>query len=139
MSLYSQFKTNKNAEESGIVVKFKANEDGSIPSFRIGRANRFNIKWAKTFEAETRPFKNDLEAKLVSEQDAEKINIRVFVKGLLYGFENVQDENGKLIEFNEENAIKLLSDLPDLFDILDKKSNDPNNFLQVNLKEDAKN
>lgn len=139
MSLYSQFKTSKACEESGIIVRFKPNDDGSIPSFKIARASRSNKTWVKTFEAKTRPFKREIDEKVISEEEAHKINIDVFVTAILHGWENVQGPDGKNILFTRENAIRLFMDLPELYETLNEKSSNMENFLEANLKEDEKN
>ena len=139
MSIYKQFKTNKTAEEEGILVKFKANDDGTIPAFKIGRTSQSNVKWLKTFEAMTRPYKKDIAAKALSEEEAHNLNIKIFVMAILQGWENVQDENGKLLPYNNENAIKLLKDFPELYNTLSDESSKMENFLESNLKEDEKN
>jgi hypothetical protein len=139
MSLYKQFKTHKESEENGIIIRFKKNDDGTIPSFKIARASSSNKNWAKTFEAKARPFKRDIEEKVLSEEDANDLNIDVFVSAILQGWENVQDEHGKNIVYNRDNAIKLFHDLPELYETLDAKSKDMQNFLEANLKADEKN
>jgi len=135
MGIYSQFKTVDNA----ILIKFKANDDGSVPCFKIGRQVNTNVLWAKTLEAKTRPFKQELEDKSISEVDARSINVDVFVTAILQGWENIQDENGSNIEYNYANAIKLFMDLPDLFSTLNFKSMEMGNFLASNLKSNEKN
>jgi len=139
MSIYKQFKTSKAHEEEGIVVRFKANDDKTIPSFKIGRACRSNVKWAKTFEAKTRPFKEDIDNKSISEEVANKLNIEVFVDSLLQGWENIQRPDGKPLVYNRENAIKLFMDLPELYETLNAKASDVANFLEANIKEYEKN
>ena len=139
MSLYTQFQTSKALEENGINVKFKANDDGTIPTFKIGRACRSNIKWQKTVEAKTRPFKEEIDSKTISEETSQEIFLDIYISSLLYGWENVKDENEKNLEFNRENAFKLFKDLPELYDVLNAKSSEMSNFLAANLKADAKN
>lgn len=139
MSIFNQFKTSKVLEEEGITIKFKPNEDGSIPYFVIGRACRSNTKWVKTFEAKTRPFKNEIDNKSISEEEAHKLNVDVFVSSLLYGWGNIQKEAGKNIPFSRESAIELFLELPELYETLNSKSSDMGNFLEANLKGDEKN
>jgi len=139
MSIYSQFKTNKNCEENGIKIKFKANDDGSIPAFIIARAGRSNPLWLKTFEAKTRPFKKEIDEGLLSEADASKLNIDIFVTANLKGWENIQGMDGKTIPYSYDNAISFFSELPELFSTLNIKASDKDNFLEANLKADEKN
>lgn len=139
MSIFNQFKTSKIAEEEGILIKFAANEDGSIPTFKIGRQCRSNTKWAKTFEAKVRPYKDEIADKTIETEVAEKINIEVFCSAIVLGWENIKDENGKDIEYSLDNAVKLMTDLPDLYDVLNTKSLTMENFLSTKIKSDVKN
>lgn len=135
MSIYDQYKT----VDDVITIKFKANDDGSIPSFKITRASRSNTLWAKTFESKTRPFKNEIADGTIVESEANRINIEIFVTAILQGWDNIQDETGKLITYSYDNAIKLFTDLPDLFAKLSFESAKMDNFLAANLKVDTKN
>lgn len=139
MSIFTQFKTNKNCEENGILVRFKPNEDGSIPSFRIGRASRSNKRWLVAFEAKTRPYKTEIKDGIINDEDAQRINLEVFCSALLLGWSNIQDSDGQDIQFTYDNAIRLFTDLPELYEMLGSKSSDMSNFLESNLKADEKN
>lgn len=139
MGIFAQFKTSKSAEIEGILIRFKPNEDKTIPGFKIARACRSNVKWSKTYEAKTRPFKKDIGSGSIEEEEARRINIEVFVEAILLSWENIQDERENNITFTKENAIKLFNELPELYDALNFESMKMNNFLESNLKEDEKN
>ena len=139
MGIFAQFKTSKIAEENGIECKFKANEDGTIPTFFIARACRSNVRWTKAYETYTRPFKTEIDDKTISEDEAHKINVKIFCNSILTGWKNIQDESGKNIEFSFDNAVALFIALPDLYEKLDENSKEMSNFLEVAMKEDEKN
>lgn len=139
MSLYKNFKTSSVLEEEGIFVKLKANEDGTIPTFKIARASRNNKRYVKTFEAKIRPFKDEIESGNLDPETDKRIMVDIFVSGVLLDWKNVQDENNKPMLFNRDNAIKLLTDLPELYEFLNNKASDMKNFLEANLKGDEKN
>lgn len=139
MSIYSQFKTNKNCEENGITIRFAANEDGTIPSFKIARACRSNKKWAVAFEAASRKFKKEIADRTVTEEESQIVTVETFCKALLIGWDNIQGADGKPIVFSVENAIKLFTELPELFDILYTKAHDFTNFLEADVKVAEKN
>lgn len=149
MSIYAQFKTSKTSEENGILVRFTKNDDGTVPSFRIGRQHRNNKLWAKTFEAKTRPYRDEIDNKTLSDEEARNLNIEVFIDSLLFGWENVQmpEVEGVVFErdakknliFNKSNAIALFTLLPELFESLTEKSSEMTNFLEANIKESEKN
>ena len=139
MSVFSQFKTSKVAESEGIEVRFKPNEDGTVPSFRIARMGKSNARYVKSVESRTRPHRQNIIDKVITNEIAEEINLNVFCDAVLLGWENIIGEDGKTIPYSWDNAKKLMSDLPDLYDILKEKAEDIDNFLSSNLVSEAKN
>lgn len=53
-----------------------------------------------------------------SVEELEPLRVKVFAKHLIKGWQGITDINGNELPFTTENAIKLLSDLPDLTDQL---------------------
>lgn len=130
MSLYSQFKSDTNLEKTGILIQYgfvtQPNGDPDLNkpiSFRIARAGGSNQAYAKRVEAETKPYRRQIQTETIDTKVAEQIMKKVFVETVLLGWENVQDEEGKELAFTKENALKLLTDLPDLYDDLVRQSN----------------
>lgn len=141
MSLYKQYKTDSSKENDGIEVEFHdaENDDETIPTFMIARMGPSNKAYQRELESATRPYRRQIELGSFTNKKAEPIFIKVFVKTILKGWRNVQDEHGNLIEFNEQNAIKLLTDLPDLYKLLSEQAADLSNFRIAGLEQDAKN
>lgn len=146
MSLSSQFKTDKKAEIDGIKVEYAANEDGSIPTFYIRRMSRSNLKYTKSLEARTRPFRRLIENDQLDPKLAEKINIDIFLDSVLVHFENVpaSDVTGKKDEtgfasYTKENARLLFENLPDLYDDLQTKAQKASMFKEGVLEDEAEN
>lgn len=139
MSVFSQFKTSKFAETEGVDVRFKANSDGTIPSFRIARMAKSNPKYLKAVEARTKPHRKDIIEKAITNEIAEEINLDVFCDAVLIGWENIVGEDGRVIPYTRDDAKKLMTELPDLYEILKEKAEDIDNFLSSNLVSEAKN
>ena len=141
MGLYSQFKTSSQKELDGIAIEFPEaqNEDGSIPTFVISRMGRSNKAYAKALEAETRPFRRQVELGTMKNEVAEEIFLRVFVGNVLKGWQHVEDQNGEPLAFNKENAIKLLTDLPDVYDRLQEEAKIAANFRDTSIDAESGN
>lgn len=137
--LFNQFKTSKSAEIEGIEVRFKPNDDGTIPCFRIARMSKGNVRYTKSIEARTRSHRKDILDKSLTNEVAEEINLNVFCDSILLGWENVIGEDGKTIVYSWDNAKYLMQELPDLYDLLKEKAEDIDNFLSSNLEAEAKN
>jgi hypothetical protein len=116
MSLYQQFKTDEKLEKEGILVDFGVNQRTDKPiRFRIARAGGSNITFAKAMEKATRPHKRALHLGTLSNDVAEKIYREVFIDTVLLDWEEVDGSDGQPLPFTRENAVKLFTDLPDLF------------------------
>lgn len=131
-NLYAMFKGDAKAEVEGIEVPFG---DATFRVARVGGANAARI--AKINEAVTRPYRRQMELNLLPQEKVIDINVEVFVRGVLLGWENVEDENGPL-PYTVENAKKLLKDLPEVFNELMKVATDRDSF-KAELENDAKN
>ena len=139
MSLYKQFKTDKNVEKEGIVLNYGKNSKGEDIEIRIARAGGANVQYAKLLEAKTKPYRRQIQNETLDNEVAEKITKEVYAKAVVMGWIGVEDENGKPLEFSSENCIKLFDDLPDLWMDIQQQSTKAALFRADILEQDAKN
>lgn len=139
MSLYKAFGTNAELENKGIELAVATNDDGSVVKFFVSRAGKGNKKYQKALETVFKPYRRQMQLGTMSEETASSLMTEIFATTILKGWENVQTEDGKDLPFNKENAVKLLTDLPELYDTLTAAANDVANFRDETLEEDAKN
>ncbi|QYW02122.1 tail chaperone [Stenotrophomonas phage Sonora] len=140
--LYAQYKTDQNLEKSGILFEAgEITENGATKKirFRIARAGGANEEFNKALERESKPFKRAIQTKTLSNKKAEQIYLKAFISSVLLGWENVRDQNNNELAFNTENALALLSDLPDLFADLREAANDAALFREEELEIDLGN
>ncbi len=143
MSLKKAFGTNKTKEENGTWINVCVNDDGSICRMRLARMTsrnkHFMAKIAKINKANRGTTIRKNATPTVAEDDVKKA-IDVFVETILLGWEHVEEYRkeklpafpspGKIaeMEFNFENATFLLTDLPDLFELLTGEATKLENF-----------
>lgn len=139
MSLYKQFKTDKNVEKEGIVLNYGKNSKGEDIEIRIARAGGANVQYAKLLEAKTKPYRRQIQNETLDNEVAEKITKEVYAKAVVMGWIGVEDENSKPLEFSSENCIKLFDDLPDLWMDIQQQSTKAALFRADILEQDAKN
>lgn len=139
--LFKQYKTNATKEAEGVEIEFPEaeNEDGSIPTFVISRMGKGNKAYAKSLEAATRPYRRQVELGTLKNEVAEGLFLNVFVDTILRGWKNIQDENGADIPYSKDNAVKLLNDLPDVYERLQEEAKLSANFRDSNLDTEAGN
>lgn len=134
MDLYKEFGTSKELENDGVEVQM-----GDV-SFFIARMGKSNKKYMEILATLTKPFKRQIEMGL-TEQNSEKINkafVEAFSRGILKNWTNVKDKKGKELPFSPENAMKLFSDLPDLYDKLEEIASNRTTFIEEDAEEVAK-
>jgi hypothetical protein len=139
--LHKTFKTNSEKEVEGVKIEFSdaPNDDGSIPTFIISRMGKSNKVYSKALEQATRPYRRQIELQVLKNEIAESLFIGVFVNTILKGWLNVYDEEGQLIPFNRDNAIALLTELPDVYSRLQEEAQLSANFRDSVLETEAKN
>lgn len=138
MSLYKKFETSKKLSEQGARLEFSANEDGTIPTFIIARAHMGNQRYAKVI---SEVFPTDIAVKLNKMEKAEvdKLELTAFVRANLLGWENILGRDEQPLDFNEDNALALFTDLPEVYGACYNFARDINNYLKVNEEASVKN
>jgi roadblock/LC7 domain-containing protein len=139
MSIYRQFKTDEKAEIDGKAFSYKPNDDKTVPTFFVARMGGANTKFGEVYAETWKPFRAEQEAGTVGEETKKANRLAVFVDGVLRGWKYVQDEDGNLIDFNRDNAIKLFAELPELLMDLEMKALQLETFLTHQTKVAAKN
>jgi hypothetical protein len=139
MSIFKQFGTDKKLEQEGVLVEYPANEDGSIPTFRLARMCRSNKRYVKAVEVATRPHKRAIELGTIKPEVAEEIFLDVFVGAILLGWENILNEKGEDVKFSKDEAKRIMKMLPDLYDDLQEKSRNMSTFLEAEMEQEEKN
>lgn len=134
MSLYKHYETSTKLSTKGTPVKFEANEDGSIPTFFIARSHNSNQLFAKAVSTNYAKGTDNM-----TEEELVEANLNIFLEGNLMGWENVLDRKDKTLPFSKENAVTLLTDLPDVYQRLRIESNQLANYLKTAEEKAVKN
>lgn len=145
-SLSKQYKVDPKKVETGHFYQAGETSSGEPIGFYLSHMAPTNIKFEQALTEATRPFKKQIKAGTLSEAKSKHITMDVFIETILLGWKNVSlaDVTGNESEvgmagFNADNAKSLFKNLPDLYQELLVESADINNFLQEQLKAEAKN
>jgi hypothetical protein len=139
MSIYKQFLTDTSAETDGAEIVFAANEDGTIPTFRVARMGGANKRYAAELTRQTRPLTAAIRNGMLSDDQAKRISLNVFIETVLLDWYNMQDAAGNIISYSKPAARKLFEDLPDLYEELVRQAMAITTFQIAELDETAKN
>ena len=137
MSLKATFSTSKSAETEGVLVDICDNADGSVCRWRIARAGRRNKAYTKALDKATRPYRaimNEIDSDL-----DDKIMAKVIAESIVLDWENTQLEEGINLPFSKENVMLVLTTLPDLIDVVNRKAGEMSTFRDQQLEDEAKN
>lgn len=138
-SLYKNFATDKNAEVEGVWIEEVANEDGTIPRFKIARMSQSNPNYTKALKRRTQPVQRLIDIGTLPPEQNRKLFLEVFLDAILLVWENVQDRDGTPMEFNRDNARRLYEDLPDLALHHQIAAQDASRFRKLELEDAIKN
>lgn len=139
MGLYSAYKTDVNKEVNGVEVQLPANDDGTTPVILVSRLGGANKQYARAIEHAQKPYRRQIQLGTMDKELHEKLVLEVFASHIIKGWSNVQDETNTVIPYTTANAVKLLTDLPALYDELFNQSNSIESFRSETMEADAKN
>ncbi len=133
-SIYEMFATDLKTETEGFIhhVTDKIN-------FTLARAGGANTKFSKAMEVKTRPYRRQIQEDTMDLELANRLLIEAFAETVILGWTGVTTAGGKAIPFSIEAAIKLLTDLPDLFNELREAAAKQSNFRAAEIQDDVKN
>jgi len=133
MNPYQMFETDENLETSGIWIDY-----GSF-KFKIARAGGSNEKYRRLLQNRMKPYRRQVQTETMSEEKASEILLGTFVDSVLLGWEGVTDREGNPLEYNRENALKLFTDLRELFLDLQTQSQKVSLFRKMEVETDLGN
>jgi len=131
-SPYQLFGTSKESETEGVDLDYG---DFIIKARRAGGDNKeFGRRLRKYLKKHKKAVA--LDAELTDQQRKELIEI--YVDTVIVGWENLKGRDGKNMNHTRGNAIKLMFDLPDLFQDIRTSTGDFQNFRQEQIAETVK-
>ena len=147
MSLAKKFKTDTNAANDGVWFDFPdaPNDDKTVPGFKLARKTSQN----KAYSRAMREFTKDhttaegvADFSALSEEEAERVELDVFVGALLLDWRNFQpNDDGKAAAFSKDAAKAIFGDpdWQDLYKDLVRKCGQATAYRAAQLKAEAKN
>ena len=132
-NLYKTFHTSEKHEKEGINIQMAPGV-----FFKVTRIGGKNKKYQEYFGNLTRPYKRMIDSNSLPNELARELLIKAFVEACLLSWTGVTDAKGKLLEYTKENATKLFTDLPDLFDLLNAEASSASNFKDDEIEEIVK-
>jgi hypothetical protein len=131
---YSMFKTDSTTEQTGIWLRYSP-----TMRIRVARSGGGNVAFAKALEAKSKPYRLAIKNEMMDNELGKQILIEVYAETVVLGWEGVTDERGKDLPHSRENVVKLLTDLPDLFQDIIEQSSKMALFRQQQLETEAGN
>lgn len=153
--LYRTFETDTDLEREGILVNF-----GSV-KFSLARAGGRNKAFRDLFNAKAKKHRVELDNETLSDEVADRIMAESYAEAVVLGWwTRKEDENGdpildkkgeeqwddhivnregKKVKYSVDECVKLLLDLPDLFQTLQSYAQKAANFRKEFEEEDEGN
>jgi hypothetical protein len=136
MGLYSLFETDKVAEQEGIEL-ILVDGDNEI-KFQLARAGGENKKFGSRMTQLLKPYNRSIAAGTMSDEKSAQLLSQAIAETIILSWSGVTDRDGNDMEFNKENAVQLLVDLPELRSIILDEAQKAANFRNAEVAEDAK-
>lgn len=139
MSFYSSNMTDPNKEKNGVVLEYGSNSRGEPITFLIAREGGRNVQYQKVAEVVFKPYRRQIQHASIEPDVLENLLAQVYAKAVVRGWTGVEDANDQPLPFSEENVLKVLTDLPVVFDAIKETARDFNQYLMDSLEAEAKN
>ena len=139
MNLYKQFQTDRHLETDGVDVVYGKNSAGEPITFRIARSGGANTEYRRVLDLKTKPYRRQLQNGTVDVAILEDLVLQTFAETVVLGWSGVEDAEGNPLAYSKEAALKLMQDLPELYQDLLEVSQRASTFRQEEREADAKN
>lgn len=147
MSLFKQFKTDPKVEREGLLLDYGPNKDlpadaeGKHPTImiRVARAGGANDAYNKRIEALSKKHRRKIQNDAMEVAELREMTMNAVADTVILGWENVTDEDGQLMPFSRDNALKLFKALPDLFNDVQEQAAKATLFRASLREDDLKN
>lgn len=133
MGIYKRLRTNPEHEINGVWIDY-----GEF-QIRIARAGGANKNYIKCLEQISRPYRRAIQTGMLQIEKSEEITRLVLARSVVLDWKGVTDEDDKPLEFNEDNVLKVLKDIPDLTNEIAAMAGNPDIFREHSQEDDAKN
>lgn len=143
MSMYEQFKTNETLETQGVVIDYG---DFRVTLARAGGANR---RFARVFEAKTKPYRRAIQTETMDEGVAMRILRETYAEAAIKNWEvknekeewsvGIEAPDGSILPFDIRSILSTFDNIPDLFEDLREQAGKASLYREMVLEEDAKN
>lgn len=153
--LYAQFATDPEIEKKGIELIFKMPKDQPDIYFRIARAGGGNAQFQKRLDVLCKPYRRQIQTETIAQETMDDIMRQAYADTVVLGWGKIpKDKNGRELprvdgvipgpdgndlQFNRDNALQLMTDLPDLFADFQQQAQKVSLFRRAQVEEAAKN
>ena len=143
MSLFDRYQTDEKCEIEGVWITY-----GDGVELLIARAGGSNGEYKRKIEKFARRHKRDLEQNTLTEVQTLPVFHKVYSETIVLGWrtlvkgkyvDTVSNADGKPMQFNPRNCVRLFEKLPDFFKQIQDDATNLEYFKTANLEHEAKN
>lgn len=146
--LYDNYATDKTAESIGVWI------EDSGAAFKLARMGGANVKFQRAMAAAMKPYMREIQLGVIDDAILEPVFRKVFIDTILLDWRWSEDNGDGTftvhehevpgpddlpMQFNSDNAVKLFSDLPDLYSRLRTEAQSYANYRASTLSVASKN
>lgn len=143
MGMYDTFETDSNLEKNGVWLDYG---DFRILIASAGQGNKNYVRYA---EKKLKPVRRTMEAGALSNERSMALMADIYAKTIVLDWQvrdeegewkqGIEDKEGNIIAFNQENVEEAFHNLPRLFMDVQEQAQSLSNFRRAELEEETKN
>lgn len=128
----TKFKTDKSLELNGVWHIIDANDPKRIARVLVARDN--NPKFVSKVRTALAPYQAKILRDSMTVDQSDDLMAKIMAETILLGWENIDDDDGKPITYNTENAYKLLL-IPDFRAVITSLSTQMDSYRSDKIAE----
>lgn len=143
MGMYDTFETDGNLEKNGVWLDYG---DFRMLIASAGQGNKNYVRYA---EKKLKPVRRAMEAGALSNERSMALMADIYSKTIVLDWQvrgedgewkqGIEDKDGNIIAFNQENVEEAFRNLPRLFMDVQEQAQSLSNFRRAELEEETKN
>ncbi len=143
MGMYDTFETDSNLEQNGVWLDYG---DFRMLIASAGQGNKNYVRYA---EKKLKPVRQAMNAGALSNERSMALMADIYSKTIVLNWEvrgedgewsqGIEDKEGNIIAFNQENVEEAFHNLPRLFMDVQEQAQSLSNFRRAELEEETKN
>jgi hypothetical protein len=138
-SFFKSFTMDTKVEKEGLHLDFGKNSKGEKITVRIARAGGSNVRFNKSLELKSKPYRRQIQNETLDEEVAQEIQREVYADAVVVSWENMESPDGTPLPFSRSACLQMFTEFPEFFTEVREAANKAALYRAEVQEQEAKN